>query len=96
MAIDLGGMPWIFDAVEQTAASNFPHPVYVKVIHMEAGAAGGTYEVTVSATGRTLTGPITLAANAHAQFVVDDFVEGVYMKTMTDGQILVFHGKPAR
>ena len=71
----------------------FDIPIFVKYITIDAGAAGGTFEVTEKASGRTLTGALSLSANTSEQIVINDFVDGVYMTSMADGQILVHHGR---
>lgn len=72
---------------------NFPIPIYVKTILIESGSTGGTFEVHDKISGRTLTGALSLAANSHEQIVVAERIGGLYMTSMADGQILVYHGE---
>lgn len=71
----------------------FPIQIFVRTILIESGSSGGTFEVHDKASGRSLTGTLSLAANSHEQIVVNRPVQGVYMTSMADGQILVYHGK---
>lgn len=105
MAKDVTGQPWKFDAVDQyegwanRAAAVAPVfdtvKPFVDFIQIESGAAGGTFDVRVTDGGKPITGTLTLAANTSVQVNVGKYVDGVYMETMTDGQILVFHGEEA-
>jgi hypothetical protein len=70
------------------------HKIYVKTIIVEAAGAGGTFEVKDSNGGKSLTGSLTIAANAHERFEIFSFVKGVYMEAIADGQVLVYHGRP--
>jgi len=70
----------------------FNHRLFVKTIVIDAGATGGTFEVSDASGGRSLTGALSIAANSHEQIVVDEFVEGVYMTSLADGQVLVYLG----
>lgn len=69
---------------------------YIKTILIDAGATGGTFEVSTKSGGRSLTGVLSLAANTHEQIVVGEYVDGVFMTSMADGQILVYHGGQRR
>jgi hypothetical protein len=71
----------------------FPGRIYVETIIFEAAGAGGTYEIHDAVGGRSLTGLLTLAANAHTQIVVDAAARGVYLTTLTDGRALIYHGE---
>jgi hypothetical protein len=96
MAKVVTGPVWKFDAAGQAEGVGnggvFTNPIFVRSILIEAGAAGGTFEVTESNGGRTLTGALSLAANSEEQIVINGYVPGVYMTSLADGQILVYHG----
>lgn len=108
MAKDVSHNPWTFDAVGQAEGlgnadvvdSNgdvtvFPIRPYVDLIQIDASAAGGTYEVTDVEDGNTLTGVLTVAANATATVSVGKYTDGVYVAQIGDGEILIYHGREA-
>ena len=105
MAADLTRNPWKFDAATQSYSRSATatvgnanslstrQKVFVKRIVIESGATGGTYEVLDGASGKSLTGPQTLGANASTEVVLNSYVEGVYIGSFgSDGTILVYHG----
>lgn len=71
----------------------FPGKIYVETIIFEAAGAGGTYEMHDAVSGRTLTGLITLAANADRQIVIDADVRGLYLTTLSDGRAIIYTGE---
>jgi hypothetical protein len=105
---DVSHNPWKFDAVGQAeglgnatvvdaddAETNFPIRPYIDLIMVDAGAAGGTYEVTDIENGNPLTGVLTVAANTTATVSIGKYTDGVYVAQIGDGQILVYHGREA-
>lgn len=106
MAKDTTGQPWVFDAAGQFLElgelldENEGHvgnriliQPFVSYINISAGAAGGVFEVLESEGGRSLTGSITLAANAHERVTVNRRVNGIYIDALADGTISVYHGR---
>ena len=108
MAKDVSHNPWKFDAASQAEGlanasvvdANldpvvFPIRPYVDMIVIDAASAGGTYEVLDQDGGNTLTGILTVAANTLVSVPVGKYVDGVWIESFGDGQILVYHGREA-
>ncbi len=75
------------------AKPTFPVKIWVRTILIDAGSTGGTFAVHDKISGIPLTGTLSLAANTHEQVVLNRRVSGIYITTIADGQILVYHGK---
>ena len=90
MANDLTGNPWVFDTA--STGDSIDGPIYVSHIIIDAAGSGGTFNVTDASGGRSLTGILSLSANASETVIIDKYVDGVYMTSLADGQILVYHG----
>jgi hypothetical protein len=91
MANDLTQQPWVFDTA--STGDSIAGPIYVSHIIIDAGASGGTFEVSDASRGISLTGARSLLANTTETVIVDKYVDGVYMTSLADGQILVYHGQ---
>lgn len=70
----------------------FPQKLRIKYIVIDAGATGGAFDIREESGGKSLTGALTLAANAHELIELRDWVRGVYAEALADGQVLIYTG----
>lgn len=99
MAKDVTGNPWKFDAATQAEGLDnsgvFDHPIYVKTIAVSTVDHTGDSTVDIhDASGGRLLWTVEMSTNDREQYVIDDFVQGIYITTLPSGAtVFVNHGK---